>query len=152
MLELGAGLGRTAYYARQMGIIDYTIIDLPFTAVSQGYFLMRTLGGDQVLLQGEYRGDASGKVKILNPTAFLESSGSYDLIVNIDSLTEMSRRMAEQYWRRIEASTPLFLSINHEANEFMVRDLIDGSVCVTGRHRHPYWIRKGYVEELVSFR
>jgi hypothetical protein len=152
VLELGAGLGRTAYYARQMGINDYTIIDLPFTGVSQGYFLMRTLGEDQVVLQGECRSNASGRVKILNPTAFLESSASYDLIVNIDSLTEMSRRMAEQYWSRIETSTPLFLSINHEADEFMVRDLIDGSACVTCRHRHPYWIRKGYVEELVSFR
>jgi len=152
VLELGAGLGRTAFYARQLGISDYTIIDLPLTAVSQGYFLMRTLGEDQVLLQDEYRGSASGKVKILNPAAFLESSENYDLIVNIDSLTEMDRTTAEQYWNRIEASASLFLSINHEANEFTVKELIDRSSRIASQHRHPYWIRHGYVEELVSFR
>ena len=152
VLELGAGLGRTAFYARQLGINDYTLIDLPLTGVSQGYFLMRTLGEDQVSLQNEHRGDASGQVKILNPAAFLESSANYDLIVNIDSLTEMDRRTAERYWNRIEVSASLFLSINHEANEFTVKELIDRSSRVTGRHRHPYWIRHGYVEELVSFR
>ncbi|HYA19845.1 MAG TPA: putative sugar O-methyltransferase [Burkholderiales bacterium] len=151
VLELGAGLGRTAFYARQLGIRDYTIIDLPLTGVSQGYFLMRTLGEDQVSLEGENHSDSSAKVKILNPTAFLESTVNYDLIVNIDSLTEMDRRTAERYWNRIEASASLFLSINHEANEFAVKELIDRSSRVTGRHRHPYWIRHGYVEELVSF-
>jgi len=152
VLELGAGLGRTAYYARHMGMHDYTIIDLPFTGVSQGYFLMRTLGEEQVLLQGERQTDVSKRVKVFNPTAFLESSEKYDLIVNIDSLTEMSREIVEEYWKRIEASTPLFLSINHESNEFMVKDLIDGSTRVKRRDRHPYWVRNGYVEELVSFR
>ncbi|HUL40619.1 MAG TPA: putative sugar O-methyltransferase [Burkholderiales bacterium] len=151
VLELGAGLGRTAFYARQLGISDYTIIDLPLTALSQGYFLMRTLGEDQVALQEEHQGGASAKVKILNPAAFLESSESYDLIVNVDSLTEMNRSTAELYWKRIEASARLFLSINHEANEFTVKELIDRSSRIASRHRHPYWVRHGYVEELVSF-
>lgn len=39
ILEIGGGLGRTAYYAWQFGIRDYTIIDLPLTNVAQGYFL-----------------------------------------------------------------------------------------------------------------
>jgi hypothetical protein len=46
VLEIGGGLGRAAYYAWQLGIKDYTIIDLPLTDVSQAYFLMRTLGDD----------------------------------------------------------------------------------------------------------
>lgn len=150
VLEIGAGLGRIAFYARQLGIRDYTIIDLPFTAVSSGYFLMRTLGEEQVLLHGEKQTGVLGKVRILNPGAFLDCSESYDLIVNVDSLTEMDRPTAERYWNRIEASK-LFLSINHEANEFMIRELIDRSKRVASRHRHPYWVRRGYVEELVSF-
>jgi hypothetical protein len=36
VLEIGAGLGRTAFYARQFGLRNYTIVDLPMTAVAQG--------------------------------------------------------------------------------------------------------------------
>ena len=153
VLELGAGLGRTAYYARQLGIVDYTIIDLPFTALSQGYFLMRTLGADQVLLQGENERDASTKVKIFNPSSFLEGSEKYDLVVNTDSLTEIGRSTAERYWNRIQTSAPLFLSINHESNPFTVKELIDGDDSrIANTHRHLHAIRRGYVEELVYFR
>ncbi len=153
VLELGAGLGRTAYYSRQLGISDYTIIDLPFTAVSQGYFLMRTLGEDQVLLQGEPGGDSSAKVKILDPQSFLEGAAKYDLIVNVDSLTEMERSAAEQYWRRIQTAAPLFLSINHESNRYTVKELLDAShTRVINVTRHPYPLRRGYVEELAGIR
>ncbi len=153
VLELGGGLGRTAYYAHMLGVTDYTIIDLPFTGLSQGYFLMRTLGEDQVALEGEQQNDVAGKVKILNPTSFLESSRQYDLIVNVDSLTEMGRATAERYWTRIQAATPVFLSINHEGNAFTVKDLIDrSSERIAKSLRHPYGIRRGYAEEIVHFR
>ncbi|MEL2319325.1 hypothetical protein AAER40_27275, partial [Klebsiella pneumoniae] len=39
VMEIGAGLGRTAYYATRMGIADYTIIDIPLTGVSRGSYL-----------------------------------------------------------------------------------------------------------------
>lgn len=153
VLELGAGLGRTAYYARQLGILDYTIIDLPFTEISQGYFLMRTLGGEQIVLQGENEGGMTTKVKIFNPPAFLEGSDEYDLIVNVDSLTEMGRSAAERYWNRIQTATPLFLSINHDSNPFTVKELIvSGNARVVNTHRHLNAIRRGYVEELVYLR
>ena len=57
VLEIGAGLGRTAYYARILGIMDYTIVDLPFTALSSGYFLGCTLGEDHILYSGEHASD-----------------------------------------------------------------------------------------------
>jgi hypothetical protein len=153
VLELGAGLGRTAYYARQLGILDYTIIDLPFTEISQGYFLMRTLGGEEVLLEGESGRDATTKVKIFNPPFFLEGSDEYDLVVNVDSLTEMDRAAAERYWKRIQTAAPLFLSINHDSNPFTVKELIGGGKPrVVSTHRHLNAVRRGYVEELVYLR
>lgn len=150
VLEIGGGLGRTAYYLRQFGLADCTIVDLPFTGVSQAYFLMRTLGGDQVRLHGEAEESDCGKVKLLNPDSFLNGSRRYDLIVNIDSLTEMDRATAECYVEKIASSTTMFLSINHEANAFTVKDLFDKRGQASARRRE-YGLRHGYVEELYRF-
>lgn len=151
VLEIGGGLGRTAYYARQLGIEDYTLIDLPFTAISQGYFLGRTLGEDQIRLHGEAEDDQRKRVNILLPDAFLDGLGDFDLIVNVDSLTEMDPGIARSYWQKIESSARQFLSINHEANSFTVKELIDSSTRVATRVRNLCWIRRGYAEEIVQF-
>src|SRR5207237_5631296 len=80
VLEIGGGLGRTAYYARQFGIRDYTIIDIPVSSLAQGYFLGRVLGDENVVLFGEaVRDDAT---KLISPAAFLGGTETYDLIVN----------------------------------------------------------------------
>jgi hypothetical protein len=153
VLEIGAGLGRTAYYARLLGIEDYTIIDLPFTGVLSGYFLARCLGRDHILLSGEETPpDAQRLIKILSPTEFLAGNGCYDLIINVDSLTEMDPNIAEAYWNRIEANGGIFLSINHEANLFTVKNLIDKGTRSAQVDRMPYWMRDGYVEEVVKFK
>jgi hypothetical protein len=152
ILEIGAGLGRTAYYARQFGIQNYTIVDLPFTALSSGYFLGSTLGEEQLILAGE---DAEGKencVKILTPAQFLTSKDSYDLIINANGFTEMDYAVAFKYWQQIEQSTPIFLSMNHEVNSYTIKDLADSSANVEFVSRMPYWMHTGYVEEIIRFK
>ena len=143
VLEIGAGLGRTAYYAIQFGIRDYTVIDLPITAVAQAYFLGRALGPDAICLFGE---DRPG-IRVLPPAAFLDSNDHYDLVVNANSLTEMAVDTARAYCAAIRERASLFLSINHEVNAFTAR-----TVCVAAGlkavSRSPYWMRRGYVEEL----
>jgi len=152
VLEIGGGLGRTAQMAWQMGTRDYTVIDLPFTAVSQAYFLMRTLGEENVRLHGESDDGVRTRVKLLQPAAFLESTDRYDLIVNVDSLPEMSRPTAEKYWERIREAAPRFLSINQEAEEFTVQDLADADTARIRRYlRYPSGLRKGYIEEIFDF-
>lgn len=151
VLEIGAGLGRTAYYAKQFGINDYTIIDLPFTLISSGYFLARTLGQDQVLLLGEETSNEKQKVKVLSPEAFLKGKETYDLIINVDSLTEMDPSIARAYWTQIESKSAIFLSINQETHALTVRELINASSKVSHADRVPYWMRRGFVEETVWF-
>jgi hypothetical protein len=142
ILEIGGGTGRTAYYAHKLGLKNYSIVDLPFTAISQGYFLGRTLGPDSVAADGD---PATGdKVKLYAPETFFASRARYDLIVNVDSLTEMGLETASAYWAAIRSRAARFLSINHESNEFTVRQL-PGAAPET---RYPYWMRRGYVEEL----
>jgi hypothetical protein len=146
VLEIGGGLGRTAYYALAFGIRDYSIVDIPVSSLAQGYFLGRTLGADCVSLFGEPR--PADAVKLLSPAEFMQGSERYDLIVNVDSLTEIGRKAADQYWREILNRADRFLSINHEANEFTVAQLI----VPVKASRSPYWMRRGYVEEVVNLR
>ena len=108
--EIGAGMGRTALYANQLGLRDYTIVDLPMSAVAQANFLGRALGANEVCLFGE---DRRG-IRILPPAAFLDASDHYDLVVNVDSLTEMAHDTALAYCQAINARSGMFLSINHE--------------------------------------
>lgn len=146
VLEIGAGLGRTALYARKGGIAHYSIVDLPLTNVAQGYFLGQTLGEDAVCLWGENRAG----VKITPPSAFLQGEESYDLVVNFDSLTELSPVTAAEYFDAIASRSKRFLSINHEHNSFTVRDLYRERRIVPVS-RMPCWVRRGYVEELITF-
>jgi hypothetical protein len=86
--EIGAGTGRTAFYARQLSLRDYTIVDLPLSAVAQASFLGRAIGPDGVCLFGE---DGPG-IRLLPPAAFLDASDRYDIIVNVDSMTDIAGR------------------------------------------------------------
>jgi len=149
ILEIGAGLGRTAFYAHELGIKDYTIVDLPITTVAQAYFLGRTLGEGNICLDGEQFDDGPNRVKIVVPETYLAESKTYDLILNVDSLTEMDFSVAQAYWDKIKISTNTFLSINHEAHKFRVRDLLVEDLHSLIVHRGLYWMREGYAEELI---
>jgi len=149
VLEIGAGLGRTAHCAYQLGIKNYTIVDIPVTAVAQAYFLGRTLGQEHVRLDGEPAGSGESNVRIIGPQTFLDENLRYDLIVNVDSLPEMDFAVAAAYWEKIKRSTPTFLSINHEANAFRVADVIASDRSRLSVERSHHWMRRGYAEELI---
>lgn len=148
--EIGAGLGRTAYYARELGIADYTIVDLPLTSVSQAYWLGRVLGQDTISLCDEFFADADRRIKIIPPQAFLELDRQFDLIINIDSITEMDISIASTYIDKIFECAGTFFSINHEINDFRVTDLLTGRSNLRTYTRNPCWMRRGYVEEVAQ--
>ncbi|MET4607051.1 SAM-dependent methyltransferase, partial [Bradyrhizobium sp. JR4.1] len=130
VLEIGAGLGRTAFYL--FGVAEYVAIDIPLSNVAQAHFLSRTIGEDVVRILHQLVGD-------------------FDVALNVDALTEMARPTATEYLRFVEARYRIFLSINHEANLFTGRDLYADNKSVTVE-RHPSWMRRGYVEEVIRFR
>jgi hypothetical protein len=149
VVEIGAGLGYLAYFAYQMGFRDYTIIDLPMTSVAQAYFLGRLLGPDSVLLEGETADthEFATKIKILPPSRFRDTTRRFDLVVNVDSMTELGHEAASEYAGQIFCRSDLLLSINHEHNDYTVNELFDrGSFSID---RWPFWLRNGYVEEIV---
>lgn len=147
VLEIGAGLGRTAYFANLFGISNYTIVDIPLTNACQAYFLGRVLGEDSVCLYDE-EPDAS-KIRIIPASEMDDLSERFDLVVNIDSWTEMDQSVATMYWEFSRRFSDRIMSVNHEYNAFTVRDLYrqdeDVSVC-----RTIYPLRRGYIEELIE--
>ena len=150
VLEIGAGLGRLAHYAYLAGLTDYWIVDLPLTSMAHGHFLATALGANRVILDGEPDLPAgTDRIKIINSQRFFATQlPEFDLVINIDSLTELGRPLAEQYLRRVAPLTRRLFSINHEINEFTVSDVVTGTGTFRHSQRHPYWVRPGYIEEL----
>ena len=141
ILEIGGGMGRTAYYAHRLDMVDYTIVDLPLALVGQACFLAGALGEDAVSLHGESRAGIC-----LRPPQWLkDNKRRFDIALNVDSLTEMSREYAEYYLSFIRTNCRSFLSINHEANDFTTQELAPDLFA----SRMPYPMRRGYVEEFA---
>ena len=147
-LEIGAGLGRTAYYAHQLGVADYTIVDLPLTNVAQAYFLAVTLGEEVVKLYGEPGFEERGGVRIAPPSWLAGSADRFDVALNADSMTEMGAGTARGYLDQIAARCRVFLSINHEINPFTMAQLFSERGWQV--NREPYPMRPGYFEETIS--
>lgn len=149
VLEIGAGLGRTAYYAhRFFGLKDYTIIDIPLTNAAQGYFVGRTVGANAVAFVGEEK--SPDQIKILPPERLTALTEDYDLILNVDSFTELDPPTVNKYWKFARERASFLLSINHEFNPIPLRELHRADPGCS-YSRYPYWMRRGYVEELIAF-
>jgi hypothetical protein len=63
----------------------------------------------------------------------------------------MDAQHAMGYIREISRRAVLFLSIDQESYPLRVRDLPAGCAIDTRVLRYPYWLRKGYVEEIYAF-
>jgi hypothetical protein len=156
VVEIGGGYGCLAYICRRNGFGDYTIVDLPWVNMLQGYLLIMTLGPDAVSLFGE--SDRPVRVR-----PFWEFAGmadrSVDVVINTDSLPEIGAETARTYIADIARVTRRwFLSINQEAmadypgvgRQQHVNWLAAREPGLRLLHRHRYWMRQGYVEELFA--
>jgi hypothetical protein len=157
--EIGGGTGRVAYWSRRLGSGPYTIIDLPQVNVIQGYYALRTLPAEDVVLYGEPRSGAGvGGLEILPAHAIAElREPDFDLVLNQDSFPEMDAQTVDEYLRWILATcTGSLVSINHESKPprpdgvemVSVPEAIDRVRGLELVQRWPYWLRRGYVLEL----
>lgn len=157
--EIGGGYGGCAYYVLQRLLGRYVIIDLPVINVLQGFFLMKTCGAENVHLYGEDTHER--RIHVLPYWMMREMPDRcFALTVNQESLPEIDRRNAELYIKEIARTTrQYFLSINQESGAHVgyhgfqhnvVPALIAGHEAFVRRHRFPWWIRKGDVEELYE--
>jgi hypothetical protein len=117
------------------------------TSAAQAYFLSRAISPEAIAL---YRETRSALIDLIPPEEYLGRTEQVDLVVNVDSLPEMDGKVSQSYFDHIARTTKCFLSINHEILPTTVRDLYTahGGCQVT---RMPYWMRRGYLEEIVTF-
>ncbi len=153
ILEIGAGVGRTAYFSYKMGMTNYAIVDIPMSLVGSACYLAATLGEDAIWLEGEPKSDRKGKISLISPAKLLSSKDNFDVVLNIDSFTEMPHEIFTQYINYLFKHSKVLYSMNHEANQYSVLKITEE---VTGKKVNPIRfssaIRDGYIEELYFFK
>ena len=125
ILEIGGGLGRTAYYCYKFGIKDLTIVDLLIPQVCQLNYLSRVLNEETILNEKQIKeiDGLEDKIKIISPNYLFNNEEKYDLVFNSDSFTEIDTLSQIKYVNFISEKTNYFYSINHECNKNKVSDL-----------------------------
>jgi putative sugar O-methyltransferase len=156
--EIGAGMGKVARYTSLFGFEDYSIFDLPFMNVIQGWYLLKTMGEKNVRLYGEQAEESA--IKVLPYWKLGETEKSYGLVLNQDSFPEIHRDIVSGYLEIIRDRADHFLSINHEhqaplyggsdEKHLLVPQITAGMPALTKKYRFPFWLRQGYVEELYE--
>jgi hypothetical protein len=150
VVEIGGGLGRTAYYCSKFNIKNYTIVDIPISSLCQANYLARMIGEENILLDSEFKiYNNENKCKIISPKTYFSSNMNYDLSFNADSLTEIDIDTQKKYINSFLSKTKLFYSINHEDNLLTVNSHFNNNY--KSYTRNLYWLRRGYVEEVFSF-
>ena len=159
VIEIGAGLGFTAYYFCKINHNNYNIYDLPTILILQAYFLMSSIGENKVHLSGETKNKDS-QISLHPYWEIFDQTDSRKLLwVNQDSFPEIDFTLSKKYIEKIMLSKNSYLlSINQEArNDNSVGDtqhtLYDllfprGNCKLIYRSRD--FLRLGYIEELYS--
>ena len=154
--EIGGGLGFVAYYAAKLGNFPYALFDLPAVSIMQAHFLMRSLGEENVYLDGEQEAHERGV--LLRPFWRIAAEGKSNVLwLNQDSLPEIYFNIGKSFISKISSTRRgFFLSINQEstANNWLggeqhrVPDLIADEKGLIRQYRCRDFMRLGYVEEL----
>lgn len=120
ILEIGSGFGMLAYILKNYyKNAKLFLIDLPETLAICAWYLENTLP-DCSFLYWPADSDASlaaAEVVFVNAKAFLEGMGDYDLVINCDSMSEMTADVACNYLKIIEADIRdegMFFFLNKE--------------------------------------
>jgi hypothetical protein len=158
--EIGGGYGGVAYYAYRLGVRKYSIFDLPQINVLQGYYLGMTLPDAPLVLYGEphtSQGTAQGIHVMPYWQLKREPNHSFAVALNQDSFPEIEPGAVKDYLGEIRRLVKgVFLSINQEAQAACQLDIFQNHVPTLVAQaggfrrlgRFPYWMRRGYVEEM----
>jgi putative sugar O-methyltransferase len=146
VLEIGPGMGRVLKLLHEMNV-PVVGVDLPLGCVGSALFLAETLGENRIQLWGE-PSSSSRKIRLVPAQEFWNLEDEFGLVLNTDSLTEMSRKVARDYIEYLDTRLELFYSVNHESNEFTVSDLFESSLSYHRISRMPFPLREGYLEEV----
>ncbi|MFA5100591.1 MAG: putative sugar O-methyltransferase [Candidatus Omnitrophota bacterium] len=159
IVEIGAGFGGLAYWIislKRLNVGNYTIVDLPLINIIQGYFLAKAFGPERVSLFGERSGQDILVTVLPNVAYETEIKGNFDILVNENSMPEMSDEIVSKYIRFArDRLTGVFFSYNHEAYsvvygkpQVFVPGIVESVGGFQRLSRNASWLRSGYVEEV----
>jgi hypothetical protein len=161
IVEVGAGFGGVAYWTQRLrpNAVEYAIYDFPIVNAIAGYFLLRALPAQLVVLNGERSEPGVPQIAVLpNWRVFEESDCGTDLAFNQDSLPEMPRDVALKYLEVFDRIVRVgFYSENQEdahlwrpedtdSAQLRLPDLEDRMQRLTRASRSRAWMRRGYFE------
>jgi hypothetical protein len=164
--EIGGGVGKAANWIRRIqdlkGVLPrlrtrITILDLPHINVLQGFNLERS--GTSCVFFGESP-STNAHVLLCPNLARREAlkDATFDLVLNQDSLPEIPAAEVYDYLQWIAEHARYFYSVNQESCPCLPDGTRQVSVPRLARQvpklslvsRHPYWLRRGYVEEFYE--
>jgi hypothetical protein len=151
VLEIGPGMGRVAFYARSIGLTDYTTVDLPLGVVGQAIFLSAALGPNAIWMAGDDPNLQAGRIRLLPPHLFNGLDEHFDIVLNVDSITEMPTDQAIAYFDFAKKRSKAFISTNQEFHGLHAKDLPLLAGLEMPAIRSLSTIRPGYVDELFIF-
>jgi hypothetical protein len=93
-----------------------------------------------------------GRVRLLAPHALYDSPEDFDVVLNVDSLTEMDPQQSVTYLRYAFNHALALISINHEFNAHTFQNLDDTAGISQRPLRNVSAIRPGYIEEAFLWR
>jgi hypothetical protein len=153
VLEIGGGAGYVAYWLYLFGYRNITMVDLPTVMCCQAFQLHTNLPDATISLPNETQ---QAEISFLDAQQFIDSNGEYDLIINCDSLPEMSLESVHAYLNAISRRSRFFYSINQESRaqgplgrqhsvRYEIKINFTDRLVRTDRGR--FWLRDGYTEE-----
>ncbi len=160
IVEIGGGYGGLCLWLHRLlgeRIADYVIVDLPITNAVQSYFLTNTLN-KEVRLFGESRNSelSENTVKLVPHFALSDLAGSYNVLINQDSMPELPSKEVDRYLSWASQNVDgLFFSFNQEAfsvvsgtPQVLLPEMVAHYENFERLTRHTSWDRRGYVEEV----
>ena len=112
ILEIGGGLGRTAYYCYKFGIKNYTLTDLLIPRICQLNYLSRVLNEQIILSESELENTNSQNfIKVISPDYLFKNNNKFDLVFNSDSLTEIDFLNQKNYCNFIYNNLNFFIQL-----------------------------------------
>ncbi|MFE3837168.1 hypothetical protein [Pseudogemmobacter sonorensis] len=153
IVEIGGGIGRTAYNISCDGSTPYVIVDLPVVGFVQYAFLVAN--GIRCSLWPERIVTDPGHVNIVSAFSLEPLQGLRGaLYMNFDAFVEMSRKAVDGYFRIIAETGSDLLSVNHEAARMMLgraeQNWDIARIAGLGLRASPrgfFWERTGYVAQ-----
>ena len=170
ILEIGGGAGYTAYWLYLMGYQNIYMLDIPTVSIAQAYQLAANIGAENISFSHENKQSAVTFITADD----LKTLGKVDVVLNCDSMPEMTLEWAHTYLDFISKNSRYFYSINQETATKYIKPQVDinsgigrGDPSIPEEHRqhvvwklihknypnlyrmerYKFWMRDGYTEE-----